>query len=341
MIKNSLIYKLYLLFVIFFINFLLYPQIGGVNTFEFLNLNTSPRSAALGGSLQSLVDYDVNGGIYNPAVINDEMSSIIVFNYTNYYADINYGNFGYAFSLFNRQFITSMKYVNYGLFNETNEFGQYIGDFSAGEYLVSLGTSNSILDSLISVGINAKFAYSSFYELNSLAFLFDLGVIYHSQNKNLSVSFLMRNLGHQLVPYYKGNNESLPFELSLGIVNKLAHVPLRWHLTLINLETPDLSYDDYGDFSSQINYDNFAYSILRHVTFGAELLIHKNINLLFGYNNKNRFEMVIEDRKGMVGFSCGFSFKIKRVKFTYSKVSHHLSGSLNSFGISTNLRKID
>ena len=106
--------------------------------------------------------------------------------------------------------------------------------------------------------------------------------------------------------------ESLPFEISLGITNRLAHVPLRWHLTLKNLETPDLSYDNYASFSNQINYNNLAYSILQHVTFGAELLIHNNINLLFGYNNRTRFEMVIEDRKGMVGFSYGFSFKIKK-----------------------------
>tara|TARA_B100000902_G_C27291913_1_gene907656 strand:- start:570 stop:1595 length:1026 start_codon:yes stop_codon:yes gene_type:complete len=341
MIPNFSTSKLHLFFLIFFINLLLYPQIGGVNTFEFLNLNTSPRSAALGGSLQSLVDDDVNSGIYNPAVINYDMNSKVVFNYTNYYSDINYGNFGYSFSLFNRQFIASMKYVNYGLFNETNEFGQSIGEFSAGEYLISIGTSHSILDSLISVGINTKLGYSSFYELNSLALLFDLGFVYNLPNQNLSMSFLIRNLGHQIVPYYPGNYESLPFELSFGIVNKLAHVPLRWHLTLKHLETPDLSYDDYGLFSSQINYDNFAYNLLRHINFGAEFLIHKNINLLFGYNNKTRFEMLIEDRKGMVGFSYGFSFKIKRFQFIYSRVSHHFSGTLNSFGILTNLQKID
>tara|TARA_Y100000994_G_C15700773_1_gene444958 strand:+ start:3008 stop:4033 length:1026 start_codon:yes stop_codon:yes gene_type:complete len=341
MIRSFLTNKICIIFILFSINSLLYSQVGGINTFEFLNLNTSPRSAALGSSLQSVIDGDLNIGIYNPASINLDMNSSIVLNYTNYYADINYGNFGYSFSLLNRQFISALKYIHYGVFDETNEFGQYVGTFKAGEYLMSLGTSNFFLDSLMSVGLNTKFAYSSFYEFSSIAILFDLGVIYNLKNHNLSISFLIRNLGHQLVPYYKDHYESLPFEISLGITNRLAHVPLRWHLTLKNLETPDLSYDNYASFSNQINYNNLAYSILQHVTFGAELLIHNNINLLFGYNNRTRFEMVIEDRKGMVGFSYGFSFKIKRFELTFSRVSHHLSGSLNSFGILTNLRKIE
>ena len=341
MVLNYLTNKFLLCFILFQCNFLLYPQIGGVNTFEFLNLNTSPRAIALGGYLQSVIDGDINNGIYNPAVINSSMNSMLVLNYTNYYADISYGNFGYSFSLLDYNFIASMKFINYGQFLETNEFGQEIGEFGAGEYLFSIGSSKSLLDSLLSVGINTKLAYSSFYELNSLGVLFDLGIIYTFRNQNLSTSMLIKNVGYQIVPYYNGNREPLPIEISLGVSNKLAHMPLRWHVTFQHIETPDLSFENPVFSSIETNYDNVGYNILKHITFGAELLLHKNVNFLFGYNNRTRFEMILEDRKGLVGFSCGVVFKIKRFHFTYSRTSHHLSGPLNSFGVSTNFKKID
>ena len=48
-------------------------------------------------------------------------------------------------------------------------------------------------------------------------------------------------------------------------------------------------------------------------------------------------EMMILDRKSMVGFSYGFSFKINRFKFNYSRQFHHFSNPVNSFGITTNI----
>ena len=80
---------------------------------------------------------------------------------------------------------------------------------------------------------------------------------------------------------------------------------------------------------------------MRHIVLGAEFLIHKNASILFGYNNRRRFEMIIEDRKALVGFSCGVSFKIKRFHFNYSRTSNHFSGPVNTFGIITNLMKVD
>ena len=325
-------------FFILFNSLFSYGQIGGLNTFEFLNLTTSPKTLALGGYVLSLTDSDVNNGIYNPATINASMNSNIVLNYTNYYSDIIYGDVGYAFNLLGYQFISSLKFIDYGTFVETNEFGQEIGSFGAGEYLFTIGSSKSILDSLLHVGINAKLAYSSLYEINSLGGLIDLGLFYNFRNQNLAASIVLKNLGYQIVPYYLNNRESLPFEVAVGFSSKLKYMPLRWHLTFQHIETPNLTFDNI--YSDQAN-NSIGYGILRHVVFGGELLLHKNVNLLFGYNNRTRFEMIIEDRKGLVGFSCGVLLKINRFSIMYSRSSHHLSGPLNSFGISTNLKKID
>ena len=50
-------------------------------------------------------------------------------------------------------------------------------------------------------------------------------------------------------------------------------------------------------------------------------------------------KMIIEDRRGLVGFSTGFSIKIKRFKLTYSVASNHLSSAISTFGITTRLKK--
>jgi len=338
MYLNQLI-NIFVLFFIVPVYFSFAQMIGGSNTFEFLNLNTSPRIIALGDYAFSVTDDDLNTGIYNPATINHLMHNSYVLNYTDYYSDVIYGNIGASFKMKDHHFITSMKFIDYGSFIETNEFGQEIGLFSAGEYLFSLGSSQSVLDSLFSIGINAKVIYSSLYELSSLGCALDMGVIYDFTQTNLTASILIKNLGYQIIPYYDGNRESIPFEIAMGFSSKLKYMPLRWHLAFQHIETPDLIAGNV--LSDHLNNDHIGYNILSHIVFGAELLLHKNVNLLFGYNNRTRFEMLIEDRKGLVGFSCGFLVKINRFSLAFSRASHHLSGPINSFGISTNLKKIE
>ena len=80
----------------------------------------------------------------------------------------------------------------------------------------------------------------------------DISFLYHNEKKRITSSFLIRNLGYQLIPYYPDNREKLPLELSLSISNKLLHMPFRWTFSLQHLETLDLTFDN----SAQL--DNFT-----------------------------------------------------------------------------------
>ena len=326
-------------FYLFFLTTLpVFAQIGGSSVFQFLSLNTSPRASSLGGYAYSIVDSDLSIGIYNPAVINSSMVNKLLFNYTNYYDGILYGDVGYCFNLLNRAFTTSLKFINYGDFIETDLYGNELGVFTAGEYALSLGSSHTI-DSTLFIGFNAKIAYSSFYEVSSVALLTDFSATYIYPEKDIIISLIMKNFGYQIVPYYQGNVESLPFELLIGLSNKLAHMPLRWHLTFQHIERPKLTYDNnLIDLNQELSLGE---NILRHVVLGAELLISNNVNILLGYNNRLRSEMMIYDRRGLVGFSCGIMLKIHRFHLNYSRSSSHFSGPVNTFGILTNLRKFD
>ncbi len=70
---------------------LTYAQVGGESTYQFLNLVSSPRQAALGGKVLTIVDYDVTQGLYNPATINVDMDNQLALNYTSYLGGIGYG----------------------------------------------------------------------------------------------------------------------------------------------------------------------------------------------------------------------------------------------------------
>ena len=325
--------RIYIIFFLLYFPYLILSQIGGVHTFNFLTLNTSPRIVGLGG-YANVIDSDINMGVYNPSLINTSMLSRVGFNYTNYYTDIMYGDFAYCFNFLNYNIVSNIKFIDYGNFIQTDEFSNQLGEFHAGEYLFSIGTSKDI-NSLFSIGLNTKFAYSSLYLFNSFSVLLDMGVIYVYPEKNLIVNLLVKNFGYQLNTYYGEDRESMPLEISLGVTNQLAHVPIRWHFNLQHVENPQLNFDNTH------NQNHISSYILRHIVFGVEFLMHQNFNLFLGYNNRRRFEMMISDRRGMVGFSYGLACTIKRFTFTYSRSLNHFSGGISTFGVTTNLNKID
>ena len=70
-----------LLFVLlFFFCFISYSQIGGKYTYQFLNLITSPRQAALGGKTITIYYDDVNQADFNPATKNADMDNHLAIN---------------------------------------------------------------------------------------------------------------------------------------------------------------------------------------------------------------------------------------------------------------------
>ena len=75
-----------------------FAQVGGESTYQFLDLIASPRQAALGGKVITNFDYDVTGGLFNPATINWEMDNQLALNYSSYLGGISYGTAAYAYT---------------------------------------------------------------------------------------------------------------------------------------------------------------------------------------------------------------------------------------------------
>ncbi|MDQ3048653.1 MAG: PorV/PorQ family protein, partial [Bacteroidota bacterium] len=134
-----------------------FSQVGGNNTYEFLNLPISARVSSLGGSLISTQDNDINLALTNPALISDSMDNNIALSYVNYFADVNYGYAAYAKTFKNiGTFTAGIQYLDYGKFNRADNIGNIDGTFSANESSLNIGYARSIIDSNFTVGATLK-----------------------------------------------------------------------------------------------------------------------------------------------------------------------------------------
>ncbi len=322
-------------------------QLGGRNTYEFLNLTNSARIASLGGKVNSVWDNDLNLTYYNPSLLNEGMRNNLVLNYVNWFTDVNYGYVSYASTIDGiGNFAGGIHYINYGKFIAADEFGNRTGTFTASEMALNLMYSRSI-DSMFHVGVNLKPIYSSMENYNSFGIAADVGVTYTSKDKLFAGALVIRNFGLQIKPYYPQHREKLPFEVEVGVSQKLKHAPFRFSIVAQNLQKLDLTYRKTGDDGyqeidvvtgepvSNHKIEEFADKVMRHMIFGVEFSPFKSFSLRGGYNYQRRSEMKIESRVAMVGFSWGFGIKISKFNLSYGRASYHLAGASNHFSLST------
>ena len=302
-------------------------QLGGSHTYAFLNLTHSARVAALGGKAVAIPDDDLNLSFHNPSALHEGMANHLVLNYVNYFSDINFGYVSYARHYEGiGSFAAGLNYINYGKFTGADEVGNITGEFRAAEYSLNLIYSRA-LDSLFRVGVNLKPVYSVLESYTSLGLLTDIAVTYTNRDQLFSAGLVLRNAGFQLKPYHEGHREPVPFEILLGLSQKLRHAPFRFSLVAHNLQKPVMDYDnpledatDYdpitGDPIPVNKWERFGDNLMRHLIFGVEFIPLENFYIRAGYNYQRRQELKISSRIAMVGFSYGFGVNISKFLVT-------------------------
>ena len=348
--KNFVIYILVLLFANN-VN----AQIGGGNTFDFLTLTNSARSASMGGDLISIQDDDLNLTFENPSLLNPNNSNQLVLNYVNYFSDINFGYAAYAMD-FGKvgTFSTGMHYLNYGEFQHTDVTGAILGEFTAAEYSFNILYSKPI-DSLFNFGINLKTIYSSLETYTSFGMAIDAGITYYNSKNKLLFTAVVKNLGSQIKPYVPNNYEPLPFDLQLGFSKKMAHAPFlisivahhlhKFDLTFENPQDPDNIPDPItGEVKQKNWFEENGDKVMRHLIFGMEITPLKGFYLRLGYNHMRHQEMKLYTENGFAGVSWGVGIRIYKFNFSYGNAIYHFAGSSHHFSITTNIsdfRKIE
>ena len=339
MFKNRYIY------LFLFFTTLSFSQIGGKYTYQFLNLVTSPRQAALGGKILTLYDYDVNQAIYNPATINPDMDNHLSVNYGNYFGEVTYGTAAYAYTWDRhvQTFHMGVNYVNYGTFEGRDEAGILTGDFTGSEIAVSFGYAYNIPWSDIYIGANGKLISSTLESYNSLGGAIDIGAIYVDKDNDINIALAVRNIGFQFTTY-AGQQEPLPLEILAGISQELENVPIRWHLTLENLQQWNIAFSNPNraeqsiDGTTEEERVSFFNNALRHVILGAELFPGKSFNLRLGYNFRRGEELRIEERRTFSGVTAGVGLRFNNLRFDYSYSRYTLAANTSLFGLMINFQ---
>jgi len=320
-----------------------YGQIGGKSVYQFLNMITSPRQAALGGKVITIFDEDVNQAHFNPATINPEMDNHLAVNYGNYLGAITYGTAAYAYT-YDRHvqtFHAGINYVNYGKFDGYDENGNQTTSFTGSDIALSFGYSYNVPYTNFYFGANAKLISSTLESYTSYGGAVDLGALFIDEGNDVNWALVVRNLGTQITTY-SGTQEKLPLEVLAGVSQEVENVPICWHLTIENLQQWNIAFSNPNraigsiDGSATQEKISFMNNALRHVVFGIELFPKKSFNLRLGYNFRRAEELIVVDQRNFSGISLGFGLKMGKLKFNYSHSRYSLAGNTSLFGLTIN-----
>ncbi len=326
----------------------MHAQLGGLTSFNAFNIPGSARMAALGGNFVTAKDGDLHVAAFNPALLDSTLDGALGLSYVNYFDGINLGYAAYARRIKPQwTALASMQFAGYGQQTELDPLGNEIGSFTAGDYALTLGSGYQV-DSLWSIGANLKTIYSTLAGFTSLAIALDASAVYHKPKKNFTATFLVRNLGAQIVAYQNGDREKLPFEMQIGFSKKPAHAPFRFSVMYDNMQQWDVSYKDptalvvRDPITGEIVEEGgwvFGDRLMRHLVFGTEFLFGDKLSIRMGYNYRRRKELSISDKPGMAGFSYGFGVKISRFQVSYGRSIFHLAGPAHHVSVTTNLNR--
>ena len=332
-------------FIILFITFSVSAQLGGESTYQFLNLVSSPRQAALGGKIITNFDHDVSEALYNPASINSDMHNQLAVNYSSYLGGIGYGTAAYAYTWDRRlqTFHFGVTYINYGEFDGYDLNGVSTGTFKGNEVAVSAGYNYNIPFTDFYLGANVKIITSSLEQYNSIGGALDIGAMYINEDLDFHAALTVRNLGTQFTTYAE-QREPLPFEVNFGMSQTLQYVPIRWHLTLENLQqwpigvaNPARATTDLSGNQTEENV-SFFNNALRHLILGAELWPDRGFNVRVGYNFRRAEELRIVDQRNFSGLSFGVGLKFNKMRFSYTHARYTGAANTSFFGLQIDLQ---
>ncbi len=313
-------------------------QSGGYSTYRFLSLTNSARVAGLGGDFLAIKDNDITLTLANPSLITPEMNNNLSLSFVNYFTGLNYGYVMFSHT-FNKagSFVGTFQFFDYGKFTETDAAGNILGSFSAADYALTIGWGRQ-LSPHFSIGANGKLIYSQMADYNSFGIAVDVAGTYSTKDDLFTASLIGRNIGAQIIAYRPGEREPLPFEIQIGLSQKLRHIPVRFSQLITHLERWDLSYTDpddpanaadpiSGETKQKTGIGKFADNLMRHIVLGAEVTIAKTLSLRLGYNYLRRQELKLNNRAGLAGFTVGAGLRIKMFNLSYTRSTFQAGGS--------------
>lgn len=302
----------------------------GNTVFRFLNLPTSARPAALGGSHISLSNGDVSLFQQNPAYLGSDHHRQVALSYVNHLSDVNLGFISGAHHI--ESYGTAglgIRYVDYGEIVKKDERGNTLGSFRANDLSLSLGFGRSYSPHF-QYGGSVDFIYSGMDIYQSTGIGFNFGALYKRPDQSLTLGASLNNAGYQTAAF-DNRREQLPLNMSVAVTKRLTHTPLR-----ISIMGSKLNHWPRR-IATETQEPDFMEDVIRHLVVGGEFIIRSNVFLRVGYNYYKNQQLKTNERLDMAGFSYGMGFTIRDIQFDFSRSSYSKIGALTQLSIQTSL----
>lgn len=295
------------------------------SAFNTLRLPASSHAAALGGQNVTLIEDEPTAGWYNPALYANVSDLSAGLDFMTYAAGSTWMGAHFVKAFGERHTMAvGVQYMNYGKMDETDEAGNTLGQFSAKDIVIGAGYSYLLSDRWTG-GANLKMMVSNLADYTALAAAIDVGVNYYDDENDLSVSASLQNIGTQLKAYHDGQRTHLPFTLALGFSKGMAHLPVRFHVTMTDATRWKSSYyvlpeNKDKDKSDKVGFGKIA---LNHFVLGLDILPTDYLYLSVGYNFRRAYELKASGSSHLAGLSAGAGVNVKHFKFGVSYAKYH------------------
>lgn len=311
----------------------------GSTSYDFLNIPTSARAYALGGTATALVTEDVSLADQNPALLGPEIETQVSAGYMHYLGSGNFASvrFGKGAGE-NSAWAAGIRYLNYGSMTQFDQ-GGIAGERFTPSDIVFEGSYSRDISEHWRGGVNLNLIYSHYDVYSAFAIGVDLGVNYYDDEHDLSFSFLLKNAGGQVKRFHEKYNR-LPFDIQIGYMQGLGNSPFSLAITARHLTRWNLPYythpkDAEGD--AQELKSTFTSNFFRHLTFGLQYSPSDKFYIALAYDYKTRTDMSAYARNFLSGFSVGTGIRVKSFGFGVAYAMPHKSGSTLMLNLNCNI----
>lgn len=306
----------------------------GSSVFHFLNLPASARLNALGGKNVSISDDDISMAFMNPALLTAHTDKVLQLNYAYYLAGTMFGSVMYGHNYKHNYFAAAVHYLDYGQMAYADEFGNLLGaTFTAKDICVNLMYARQ-LGPQFRVGATLKPIFSVYEQYNSFALGADIGGHFQSEDSTFQMGLALRNIGWQLKSFYEEDygqhTEMLPLNLELGLNYRLAHAPLRFSLTIHNMQ-----HWNIAPAGEEVKWIDMLF---RHTIWAVDIVPKsEKFYLTVSYNHRRQAEMNITNVRSMAGLGLGLGMKIYKFRLGFAMSQYTKSNFTYQVSLSTDI----
>lgn len=287
-----------------------------------LRLPTSSHVAALGGENISLTEDTPWVGMSNTALLSGVSNLSLGLNFMTYAGGSTYAGAEFVKAFGERHTGAAFaQMLSYGEMSETDASGHELGSFSPKDIVFGVGYSYLLSDRWAG-GANLKGIYSKYADFSAFALAVDLGINYLDEENDLSISATMMNIGAPLKTF-DDRTERLPYNLQVGFSKGMAHLPVRFSVTLTDL-TRWRTKDYFHPADEKLSFGKKA---LNHFVVGLDVEPTDYLYVGVGYNFRRAYELKAAGSSHWAGITAGAGLRLSRFKLGLSYAKYHLSCS--------------